>query len=160
RWLGYLANGFTLSPLVVVSTGAPFTPTLSGNVQLNETINGVNYSQPSGGTGSLLAGGTPPGPFFGPNSFQMRKNLKQRFRLAKEFKVWESWKLMLTGDAFNIFNHPSVTSVSTQMFSISTTGLPAGTANLNFVNTFRNPIATSNTLLAQRQIQIGLRLDF
>jgi hypothetical protein len=150
--IGHLVNGFTLSPLIVASSGAPFTPTISGNAP-NPTVNGVTFNAPAGASGSLADGGTNRVPFLGPNSFQLPRTVNVDFRMSKDFKIWESWKLTLSGDAFNLFNHVNVTSVNTQMFSI------AGNT-LNFVKTFDKPTASSNSLTAQRQIQVGIKLDF
>jgi carboxypeptidase family protein/TonB-dependent receptor-like protein len=155
RWLGYIANGFTLSPLVSISTGAPFTPTVSGSAQSPRTVGGVTYNAPAGASGSLADGGTTRVPFLGANSFQMPRTWNVDFRLAKEFKVWESWKFTLSGDAFNLFNRVNVTSVNAQMFSI-----PLNSSIMNFQSSFGAPTASSNTLTAQRQIQVGVRLDF
>jgi hypothetical protein len=152
KLLGYLANGFTISPLVGASSGAPFTPTVSGSAP-SQTIAGVTYVAPQGASGSLADGGSNRVPFLGPNSFQMPRTVNVDLRIAKEFKLRESWKLTLSGDAFNLFNHVNVTGVSAQMFSISG-------SNLNFVSSFRTPIASSNILTAQRQIQVGIRLEF
>ena len=153
RWLGYLANGFTVSPLIIASSGAPFTPAVSGSAP-SQTINGVTYVAPQGATGnSLDDGGTTRVPFLGANSFQMPRTVNVDLRIAKEFKIWESWKLMLSGDAFNLFNHDNFTSVDTQMFTI------AGT-NLNFNSHFGVPTQSSNSLIAQRQIQIGAKITF
>ena len=97
-------------------------------------------------------------------------------RIAKEFKIWESWKLTLSGDAFNLFNHVNVTGVNTQMFAIQTSGTvhsvacsgaapclvfqdPAITGNAS-TSLFQSTTASSNILSAQRQIQVGIRLDF
>ncbi|MFI5095894.1 MAG: TonB-dependent receptor, partial [Candidatus Acidiferrales bacterium] len=150
--LGYLANGFTISPLIGASSGAPFTPTVSGSAP-SQTVNGVTYVAPQGASGSLADGGTTRVPFLGANSFQMPRTVNVDLRIAKEFKVWESWKLTLSGDAFNLFNHVNVTGVNTQMFSISGN-------NLNYQTTFGSATSSSNTLTAQRQIQVGIRLDF
>jgi outer membrane receptor protein involved in Fe transport len=152
KWLGYVANGFTISPLVGASSGAPFTPVVSGSAP-SQTIAGVTYVAPQGASGSLADGGTTRVPFLGANSFQMPRTVNVDLRIAKEFKVWESWKLTLSGDAFNLFNHVNVTGVNTQMFSISG-------ANLNYQSTFGSTTASSNILTAQRQIQVGIRLDF
>ncbi|HLZ52302.1 MAG TPA: TonB-dependent receptor [Candidatus Acidoferrum sp.] len=152
KWLGYVANGFTISPLVSASSGAPFTPTLSGSAP-SQTVGGVTYVAPQGASGSLADGGSTRVPFFGANSFQMPRTVNVDLRISKEFKVWESWKLTLSGDAFNLFNHVNVTGVNAQMFSISGT-------NLNYQSTFGTAIASSNILTAQRQIQVGIRLDF
>lgn len=153
KWVGYMVNGFTISPLIAASSGAPFTPTVSGSAPSPRTVNGVTYNAPAGASGSLADGGSTRVPFLGANSFQMPRTVDVDLRVAKELKIWESWKLTLSGDAFNLFNHVNVTSVNTQMFSISGT-------NLNFQPTFGAPTGSSNTLTAQRQIQLGLRLDF
>jgi hypothetical protein len=179
KWLGYLANGFTISPLIVASSGVPFTPTVSGSAP-SQTIAGVTYVAPQGATGnSLDDDGTTRVPFLGSNSFQLPRTVNVDLRLAKEFKVWESWKLTLSGDAFNLFNHVNVTAVNTQMFSITapttaTTvhGVSCSAGAPCFV--FQDPAITgspstslfhaatqsSNSLIAQRQIQVGIRLTF
>lgn len=184
RWLGYLANGFTISPLIVVSSGAPFTPTVSGSAP-SQTIGGVFYVAPGGGSGNSLDDeGTTRVPFLGANSLQMPRTATVDLRLQKQFKIKESWKLTLSGDAFNLFNHVNVTSVSTQMFSIQSSGTArGGTVNCNLTSgvnpigpclIFQDPAITgnsstslfnsvtgsSNTLTFQRQIQVGVKLDF
>ena len=52
----------------------------------------------------------------------MPRTVNVDLRIAREFKIWESWKLTLSGDAFNLFNHVNVTGVNAQMFSIQTSG--------------------------------------
>ena len=178
HWLDYLANGFTISPLIVASSGAPFTPTVSGSAP-SQTVNGVTYVAPQGATGnSLDDGGTTRVPFLGANSFQMPRTVNVDLRIAKEFKIWESWKLTLSGDAFNLFNHVNVTSVSAQMFSIGTSnssnahGVPCSASAPCLVfqapaitgsastSLFQIPTQSSNSLIAQRQIQIGAKLTW
>ncbi len=148
----YLANGYTLSPLINVSSGAPFTPLLQGNAP-----NPTGFTSFTGGTGVLADGGTNRVPWLAPNSFQMPRTANVDFRLQKGFTIHESWKLLLSGDAFNLFNHNNVTAVDTQMYTIMGTNL--GT-NLVFNPHFGVPTNSSNTLIAQRQIQVGIRLDF
>jgi hypothetical protein len=97
-------------------------------------------------------------------------------RIAKEFKIWESWKLTLSGDAFNLFNHVNVTGVNGQMFAIQSSSTAHGvtcsgaapclvfqdptiTGNPS-TSLFHSATSSSNTLSAQRQIQVGIRLDF
>jgi len=178
KWLGYVANGFTISPLIVASSGVPFTPSVSGSAP-SQTIAGVTYVAAQGATGnSLDDDGTTRVPFLGANSFQMPRTVNVDLRIAKEFKVWESWRLALSVDAFNLFNHVNVTSVSTQMFSIgianssNALGVPCSTAAPCLV--FQDPKVTgsastslfqaatqsSNSLIAQRQIQVGIKLTF
>ena len=175
RWLGHLANGFTISPLVAASSGVPFTPTVSGSAP-SQTIAGVTYVAPAGASGALADGGTNRVPFLGSNSFQMPRNIDVDLRIAREFKIWESWKLTLSGDAFNLFNHVNITGVNGQMFAIQTSGTvhsvacsgaapclvfqnPAITGNPS-TSLFQSATSSSNTLTAQRQIQVGIRLEF
>jgi len=143
-----LANGYTISPQVGVASGAPFTPLISGNAPTQPGF--VSFT---GGTGVLADGGTNRVPWLAPNSFQMPRTADVDLRLQKEFELRESWKLILSGDAFNLFNHNNVTGVDTQMYTI------AGTS-LNFNPHFGVPTSSSNTLIAQRQIQVGIRLNF
>jgi hypothetical protein len=144
----YLVNGFTLSPLINVSSGVPFTPLLQGNAP-----NPPGFISFTGGTGVLADGGTNRVPWLGPNSFQLPRTADVDLRLQKAFTIRESWKLLLSGDAFNLFNHNNVTAVDTQMYTI------AGT-NLNFNPHFGVPTNSSNTLISQRRIQVGIRLNF
>ncbi|HYL64329.1 MAG TPA: TonB-dependent receptor [Candidatus Methylomirabilis sp.] len=162
RILQHLANGYTLSPLVSVSSGAPFTPAISGNAP-----NLPGFLAFTGGTGILDDGGTNRVPWLAPNSFQMPRTANVDFRLQKQFAIWESWKLTLSGDAFNLFNHNNVTAVNTTMFTICAAGAnctPLGAKpaanSLVFNPKFGVPTQSSNTLIAQRQIQVGIKLDF
>src|SRR5215472_6050075 len=178
RWLGYLANGFTISPLVIASSGVPITPTVSGNAP-SQTVGGVTYVAPNGASGSLADGGSNRVPFLGPNSFQMPRTATVDLRLQKGFNIREAWKLTLSVDAFNLFNHLNVTGVNTQMFSITA---PAAGTTVHGVScsaavpcmVFQDPTitgsastslfqaatASSNTLTFQRQIQVGAKLTF
>ncbi|HKV23270.1 MAG TPA: TonB-dependent receptor [Candidatus Acidoferrum sp.] len=146
--LQHLLNGYTLAPLFKASSGAPFTPLIQGNAP-----NQTGFTSFTGGTGVLADGGTNRVPWLAPNSFQMPRTANVDFRLQKEFAVHENWKLTLSGDAFNLFNHNNVTGVDTQMYTISGTSLV-------FNGHFGVPTSSSNTLIAQRQIQVGLRLTF
>lgn len=150
-----LANGFTISPLIAISSGAPYNPLLQGNAP-----GGVS-------SGILGAGGTNRLPVLPPNSFQMPRTANVDLRLEKAFHITEGRRFTLTADAFNALNHTNFTSVDTQAFTIcaansrcSATGQTPKVNQLVFNSHFGVPTASSNSLLAQRQIQIGARLDF
>lgn len=143
-----LANGFTISPLINVSSGAPFTPLIQGNAP-----NPAGFVGVSGGSGVLADGGTNRTPFLPPNNFQMPRTTVVDLRLEKAFDIWERVKFTLTGDAFNLFNHTNFTSVDTQMYSITGT-------SLTFNPHFGVPTQAGNSLIGPRQIQIGARLNF
>jgi Carboxypeptidase regulatory-like domain/TonB dependent receptor len=147
-----LANGFTISPLITISSGVPFTPLLQGNAP-TQAVAGVSYVGVTGGSGVLADGGTNRPPFFANNSFQLPRTAIVDLRLEKAFTFWESRRLTFSGDAFNLFNHVNFTSADTQMYSI--TG-----KSLVFNPHFGVPTQSSNSLIGQRQLQVGIRLDF
>ncbi len=147
-----LANGFTISPLITISSGVPFTPLIQGNAP-TQTVAGVSYVGVTGGSGVLADGGTNRPPFFANNSFQLPRTAIVDLRLEKSFTFWENKKLTLLGDAFNLFNHVNFTAADTQMYSI--TG-----SSLVFNPHFGVPTQSSNSLIGQRQMQVGVRLDF
>src|SRR5712692_2323565 len=127
--LKQLVNGFTLSPLIGASSGAPFTPLVSGTapaVRADGTVCTVPklpavdptcYAPVSSGV--LGSGGTNRMPNLLPNSFQLPRTVNIDLRLAKSFKIREKISFMLTGDAFNLFNHRNITAVSTLMYAVS-----------------------------------------
>jgi len=156
-----LLNGYTISPLVTVASGAPFTPLIQGNAP-TQTVSGVKYVTVTGGSGVLGDGGTNRPPFFENNSFQMPRTAILDLRLEKSFNFLERLKLTLTGDAFNALNHVNYTAVDTQMYTIVTSGAPCAAASpcLSFNPHFGVPTQSSNSLIGQRQIQVGVRLDF
>jgi carboxypeptidase family protein len=150
-----LVNGFTISPLIAISSGAPYTGLIQGNA-------------PGGVSSSVLgAGGTNRGPNFAPNAFQMPRTANVDLRLEKAFRLAERRAFILTADAFNALNHTNFTGVDTQVYTIcaanakcTPTGLTPTVNQLVFNSHFGVPTGSSNSLLAQRQIQIGARLDF
>jgi outer membrane receptor protein involved in Fe transport len=157
-----LVNGYTISPLFSVSSGAPFTPLISGNAP-----NPAGFTSFTGGTGVLADGGTNRVPWLAPNSFQMPRTANVDLRLQKAFTLHESWKFTLSGDAFNLLNHNNITAVNATMYTIcapgsfcSALGAKPTSPTLAFNPRFGVPTQSSNSLTAQRQIQVGLKLDF
>ncbi len=143
-------GGWTIAPIVMVSSGAPYTATVSGNAPVAATFVRVS-------TGILGAGGTGRLPGIARNGFQMPRTVNVDLRLAKKFNLYESWKFELFGEAFNLFNHVNATSVGTRNYSIGGT---AAAPTLVADSQFGLVQSSSNSLLAQRQIQIGARLTF
>ncbi len=143
-------DGFTIAPIVTVSSGAPYTGTVSGNAPVATGV--VRTS-----TGILGAGGTSRPPFVARNAFQMPRIANVDLRIAKKFKLHESVGFEVFGEAFNLFNHVNPTSVGTRIYSIGGT---AAAPTLTFDPQFGTVTASSSSLLAQRQIQIGARLTF
>ena len=159
-----LVNGFTISPLVNISSGAPYTGLLSGTAP-SLTASGASCKAGTPGcispisSGILGAGGTNRLSNLPPNAFQMPRTANLDLRLEKSFRLGEHRAFTITGDAFNALNHNNITGVNTTIYGISgsTLQFQDGQSGRSL---FALPTQSSNSILAQRQIQIGARLDF
>jgi len=149
-----ILSGWTLSPIVVLSSGLPFSPSVSGNLP----------SSSGTFTGVIGAGGSTRVPFFPRNSFRMPGFFNTDIRLAKDFHIWERATLQVSIDYFNLFNNVNITSIGTQLFSSI-----SGTATapvLNYASasssTFSlNQNGNNGTFVpTPRLLQIGGRISF
>ena len=150
----YILSGWTLSPVVVLSSGLPFSPSVSGNLP----------SSSGTFTGVIGAGGSTRVPFFARNSFRQPHFFNTDIRIAKDFHIYERATLQVSVDIFNLFNNVNITSIGTQLFSSI-----SGTSTAPVLN-YANP-ATSTFSLDQngnngtftptpRLIQLGGRISF
>jgi len=151
-----LVNGFTISPLINISSGAPYTGLLSGTAP-SVVAGGTTFRAISSGV--LGAGGANRLPNLPPNAFQMPHTANVDLRLQKAFRLREKMAFEVTADAFNVLNHNNITGVNTTIYSISgsTLQFQDGASGRSL---FGLPTQSSNSILAQRQIQIGARLNF
>ena len=98
-----------------MSTGQPVTPYISGYLSgpLDGGVTGgVAYAGATSGRAGWLAR----------NSFTAPGFHNVDFRLGRQFAIGERVKLSLIGEAFNLFNHTNVSSVSTTAFSYAAAG--------------------------------------
>ena len=159
-----LVNGFTISPLITISAGAPYTGLLSGTAPALDAT-GTSCKPGTAGcfsaisSGILGAGGTNRLPNLPPNDFQMPRTANVDLRLEKGFHIREKMDFIITGDAFNALNRNNITGVNTTIYAISgsTLQFQDGQSGRTL---FGLPTQSSNSILAQRQIQIGARLNF
>jgi len=151
-------DGWTIAPIVMASSGPTYTATVSGTAIVSNTLPAAQRPTSSG---ILGAGGTSRLPSIPRNAFQMPRIVNVDLRIAKKFNLYESWRFELFGEAFNLFNHVNATAVGTRNYSITNAGtLAAPIPTLTFDSVFGVVQSSSNSLLAQRQIQIGARLTF
>ncbi len=153
-----ILDGFAFSTIFSASTGQPVTG----------TINGFPSGGPDGGlTGGLVnnsgtgTGGRAPGirnAFTGPGF----KDLD--FRISREFAIRERLRLLLVGEAFNLFNFTNIYTVNTTEYNYSAagSGVCAGHANGCLVANpaFFAPLTSNNNLSGARQLQISGRITF
>ena len=154
-----LARGWTLAAITTARSGRPYSMDLSGGTYLaggHESLNG------SGGALYL--------PTIGRNTLRLPPTIKSDLRLGRALSLGRKLKGEATAEAFNAFNHQSITSVNQRAFLV---GTPVGgvtplifqnaaaiaTEGLN-TTAFGTPTASGSSLNRERQIQLSLRLVF
>lgn len=167
-WLGYLANGWQLSPIYSSQSGLPYSLVTSGTPP-KLTVDGVTYS--ALGAGVNGSNGRKGIDQLGRNTFRQKRLINMDLRLSKNVQFGERYRVELMAEAFNIFNHQNVTSVSNTGYSISTTGsvtsagsnVPCSAAApcLSYNSSFGSVTnSNSNIAYTPRQLQIGFRFFF
>ncbi len=159
--LKWLANGWSLKPLLQAQTGLPYSLTVGGT-----TPSQCYYSAgclQSAGSG-LSGTGVTYIPQVGRNTFKYPAAILADLRVEKDFTFAEKYTLQLFGEAFNLPNHQNVTGVSAQGYSSTVSqgsAAVAPTANLVYQPTFQTiTSANTNYAYAPRQIQLALRFLF
>ncbi|HJZ63014.1 MAG TPA: TonB-dependent receptor [Candidatus Acidoferrum sp.] len=157
--LGYLVNGWQLSPLYQAQSGLPFSLTTGGSAPggLSGGVNG------SGGRSGIDA--------VGRNTFRFPRAQVVDLRLSKKFTFAERYTAEIIGQAFNLFNHVNATGVLNGGYTIATSGntttangtvtCTAASPCLNFNSTFGTiNNANSNFAYSSRQVEIGFKFSF
>ena len=149
-----IVNGWAFSTIVTMSTGQPVTPYITGAPSpLDGGVTGaVAYAAPTQGR----AGWLPRNSFTAPGFHNVD------FRIGRQFSFTERLKLSLIGEAFNLFNHTNVSSVSNTAFAYNAP--KAGHVNPFFTpytsTPFLGTTSTSNLMWGARQLQISGRITF
>ena len=160
-----LLNGFNFASIVTIASGQPETEVLT--------------SFPTGGVDGGLTGGainlsalSTPGraPFVPRNNFILPTLYNVDFRIARDFRVRERYKLSLVGEAFNLFNHPLITLVgpgtttTPNAFNLTPagSGLCSGHTNgcISPNAAFPTPTQATSAIYTPRQIQVSARFSF
>lgn len=140
-------DGFTISPIVQISSGRPVTPFVSGNLA---------GTTPGGGV--IGAGGSARPFFLQRNTFRQPKTAVIDLRLSRRFRFGETMNLEVLGEAFNLFNRSNVTGVADRLYLLGGTN---AAPTLTFDPTFLTPTDISNaTFLRERQVQLAVRFQF
>lgn len=163
-----LLNGWTIAPIVQISSGRPNSAGVSGNAPACTIVavcGGVVLSS-AASTGILGAGGANRFPLIARNSFRFPKTANVDLRLSRRFRFTESMNLEILGEFFNIFNHVNVTNRGTNRYTISTAtaanapGVPLNSPVLILDPLFTVPSEAGNTVFRERQIQFAARFEF
>ena len=145
----WLLSGWNIAPVFAVASGAPFTPTISGN-------------PPSGlgnaASGILGAQGSTRVPFLERNSFRLPGTANVDLRISRTFPIQERVKVEVSADAFNLFNHVNYTGEVAQLYTLGGT---AANPTLTYFPSFDTlNAANNNNIVGERQIQLGMRIIF
>lgn len=143
--LGNLTNDWQLAPLYQWQNGLPYSARTSGSVTgaLSGGINGSN--------GDYRVPGLR-------NAFRQPDTHVVDMKLSKLLRFHERYSAELSGEFFNLMNHPNVTSVDSTAYNVSGT---AAAPTLTYRPTFgRITNADSNFAYSPRQIQVGINIKF
>ncbi|MDQ2834284.1 MAG: TonB-dependent receptor [Acidobacteriota bacterium] len=159
RWIGASVNHWSVAPIFDWSSGRPYTLQIFGGTRLkggHESING------SGGAVYL--------PTVGRNTLRLPSTGRVDLRVTRTFRAGEHVRLRGVAEIFNLTNHVNYSSVTQRAFIV---GREAnGVTPLVFqdaasiaaeglnVQPFGTHTSASTSQSSERQVQLGLRLDF
>ncbi|MEJ7617138.1 MAG: TonB-dependent receptor, partial [Pyrinomonadaceae bacterium] len=147
-------NGFTIAPIVSISSGAPYTAFINGNATAPAGTTRI-------GSGVLGAGGTNRAPFIERNAFRFPSTAVLDLRISRRFNLGETRNIEILAEGFNLFNRQNITGIGTTAYVLS-----GSTLNFQGVGgpasnpTFGIPNEAGNTIYRERQIQLALRFQF
>jgi len=161
-WKRFLSDGWHLNPVFQWQNGLPYSAAVSGTQP-----NGGTTATPIKAAGSGMNGSGSSGYLLqlGRNSFKQPNTTVIDCRLQKDLRVNERFNFELLGEMFNVLNHQNVTGVNSTAYSINQTAStlvyqPATGAGVNASGFGTVNNADSNFVYSQRQIQLGVKLDF
>lgn len=157
--LQHLSAGWLLAPLLIETSGRPYSYNIFGGSHLaggHESING------SGGDLYL--------PTVGRNTLRLPDTFHLDLRLSRDLPVAEKIHVHASAEAFNLTNHVSYSAATQRAFLVGSTA--DGITPLTFQNAaaiaaegltarpFGTFTSSSTQNARERQLQFGLRLDF
>jgi hypothetical protein len=158
-----LLNGFNFAAIVTIASGQPLSEYTSSYPSggVDGGFTGAEIGTPAFATGGRV-------PFLPRNNYYLPNLYNTDFRIAREFRVRERYRLALVGEAFNLFNHTLITNVgpgsppNAFSFSAAGSGVCSGHTNGCVVPNPAFPTATQITsaIYAPRQLQVSARFSF
>jgi hypothetical protein len=146
--LGHLFNDWKISSIVTAGSGRPVNATVSGDP--NQDGNYDNDRLPG----------------YSRNAFTGPDYTSTDLRLVRKIHVSQGYRLDLTADSFNLFNHlnPRVTITTDGLTAEATTFTPYSTSvnGTPYPAYYQQPqnFLKPNAAFAPRQVQLGLKLIF
>lgn len=143
----YLVDGWSIAPIFQYYTGRPYDGNVSGNLP---NVTGQPSSTAGGINGSLGANRFP---LIERNAFTGPSIWNVDLRLSRRFYIKEKMNIEFLGEAFNIFNRTHFTNNNTTFYNLSG-------STLNYNSAFGTITEAGATLYRERQIQLGVRMQF
>jgi hypothetical protein len=142
-------SGFTISPTLAMTSGVPYTATLTGNTPNTARVL----------TGVLGAGGSNRLPSIGRNTLQLPRTADVSLRVSRGFTLQGTQRVEAILDVFNLTNRLNYTSANSLMYTV---GGSAAAPTLTFNPTFQSLTnANSNYFVfTPRQVQLAVRYTF
>lgn len=174
KFLHAFLNDWTIAPIYNAFSGARYTGSISGTISpaalgfLGSSCT-PNFPSPAPpGTCSTPAGGVNGSGGSARFALLPRNFFKQPaikyldLRLSRRFSLGEKAKIEVLGETFNFFNRTQVTNVNSTVYSLTTTGCPAGGSAqcLLFNSPFGQTTGADSTLFRERQVQLAVRFEF
>jgi hypothetical protein len=155
RWMRTATRGWALAPIFTETSGRPYSLDIFGGTRLSgghESING------SGGAVYL--------PTVGRNTLRLPDSGHLDLRLSRALRVAERTRLRGTAEIFNLTNRVNYSAISQRAFLVGTVvnGVTplvyqdAATVASEGLNV--QPFGTYTAAGQERQVQLGLRLEF
>jgi hypothetical protein len=138
-----LVDGWSIAPIFQYYTGFPYDGLVSSNLG-GGTAGGLNGASSSNNRLPLLER----------NAFTAPSVKNVDLRLSRKFYIKEGFNVEILGEAFNILNRTQFTGVNTRMYNLNSNN------TLTFDPLFGSLAEAGGTLYRERQVQIGLRLQF
>ncbi|MGA9667818.1 MAG: carboxypeptidase regulatory-like domain-containing protein [Terracidiphilus sp.] len=169
----YFVNGWHFNPIIQIQNGLPYSAGVSGTITSSTSTDpGAVPAFSSGLSGTGNSGFIPA---LGRNRISQPYTMVLDARLQKDIRLNDRYNIELIGEGFNLLNFVNVTSLSTTAYSITgcKTSTATATCSLTY-QPFSNALgglstqsgfgsisnANSTFVYSQRQIQLGIKLDF
>jgi hypothetical protein len=144
--MNYVANGWSIAPIVNFYSGKPYSARTSGGGGLNNSFGEFRF------------------PYDGRNAYRMPNIFNVDLRLSKRFNFTERYNLELIAEGFNIFNRTHVFDVNATAYSRGSVSAPVNNVSNGTLTyqtaTFGNPSVTDSFYWRERQIQFAARFHF
>ena len=159
RAVRVFANGWSVSPVLLLSSGRPYSYDIVGGTALaggRESLNG------SGGSTAL--------PSVGRNTLRLPWTQNVDLRLSRVVTAGERLKVRLSAEAFNLLNHVNVTAVEQRAFlpGVAVGGITplvfqdAATIAAEGLSSrpFGTATSSADSPTRERRLQVGVRLEW